>query len=75
MREEYDIDKLNPQKNPYAKMLKRQITIKVTPFALDFFREEAERTGVPYQTLIDMYLVDCANQKKHLAWMSESGNN
>ena len=68
MREEYDIDSLRPRKNPIAKELKKQITIKITPFALDYFKEEAERTGVPYQTLIDMYLVDCANNKKHIVW-------
>lgn len=68
MLEEYDIDQLNPRPNPYAKELKKQITIRISVTALDYFRSIAESTGIPYQTLIDMYLVDCAKHERKLEW-------
>ncbi len=70
MLEEYDIDKLNPRPNPYAKELKKQITIKISPHVIDYFKEESQDTGIPYQTLINMYLEDCVQNKKKLeiAW-------
>ena len=70
MLEEYDIDKLNPRPNPYAKELKRQISIKVSPSTIDYFKNEALETGIPYQTLINLYLDDCVrNHKKlNLSW-------
>lgn len=66
MLEEYDIDKLNPRKNPYAKELKKQITMNVSPIVIAYFKAEAEETGIPYQTLINLYLLDCVKSKKKL---------
>ena len=66
MLKEYEIDKLDPRPNPYAKELKKQVTIKITPFVIDYFKEEAIQTGIPYQTLINLYLVDCVKQNKKL---------
>ena len=66
MLEEYDIDKLNPRPNPYAKELKKQITIKIAPSIIDYFKGESKETGIPYQTLINLYLDDCAKKKKKL---------
>ncbi len=70
MLEEYDIDKLNPRPNPYAKELKKQITIKISPSVIDYFKSESMETGIPYQTLINLYLVDCVKSKRKLeiAW-------
>ena len=70
MRKEYDIDKLNPRPNPYAKELKKQITIKVSPSIIEYFKNEAIETGIPYQTLINLYLGDCVknNKKLDLHW-------
>ena len=70
MLEEYDIDKLNPRPNPYAKELKKQITIKIAPSIIDYFKSESQETGIPYQTLINLYLVDCVKSKRKLeiAW-------
>lgn len=70
MLEEYDIDKLNPRPNPYAKELKKQITIKIAPSVIDYFKCEAQETGIPYQTLINLYLTDCVKSKRKLemAW-------
>ena len=64
MLEEYDIDKLNPRPNPYAKELKKQVTIKIAPSVIDYFKDEATKTGIPYQTLINLYLADCAENKR-----------
>ena len=66
MLKEYDIDKLNPRKNPYAKELKKQITIKLSPFVVDYFKDEAIETGIPYQTLINLYLTDCVKEKRKI---------
>ena len=70
MLEEYDIDILNPRANPYAKELKKQITIKIAPSVIDYFKSESQETGIPYQTLINLYLVDCVKSKRKLeiAW-------
>ena len=66
MLEEYDIDKLNPRPNPYAKELKKQITIKISPSVIDYFKGESMETGIPYQTLINLYLADCVKSKRKL---------
>ena len=66
MKEEYDIENLNPRKNPYSKRLKKQITINIDNDTIDFFKAQSDACGIPYQTLINLYLSDCANQKKHL---------
>lgn len=66
MREEYDIKNLNPRKNPYANKLKKQITINVDSSIIDFFKDLSDDTGIPYQTLINLYLKDCVQNNKHL---------
>ena len=70
MREEYDFSK--GRKNPYAKRLKKQITIRLDEPTIEYFKELAEETGVRYQTLINLYLRDCAASKRRLsmAWRS-----
>lgn len=66
MKEEYDIESLNPRKNPYVKRLKKQITINIDNDTVDFFKAQSEESGIPYQTLINLYLSDCAKNKKQL---------
>ena len=66
MRDEYDIKNLNPRKNPYAKHLKKQITINIDVDTISYFKDQAQDTGIPYQTLMNLYLSDCASQKKTL---------
>ncbi len=71
MREEYDIKNLNPRKNPYAeKLKKRQITINLDSAAVDYFKKLSAENGIPYQTLINLYLLDCAdnNKRLNLSW-------
>lgn len=68
MRAEYDFSK--GKKNPYAKRLKKQITIRLDEPTIDYFRDLAEETGIRYQTLINLYLRDCAEKgrKLSMAW-------
>ena len=66
MRDEYDIANLNPRRNPYSKRLKKQITINIDNDTVDFFKEQSENCGIPYQTLINLYLADCVKQRKQL---------
>jgi predicted DNA binding CopG/RHH family protein len=64
MREEYDFS--DGKKNPYAKELKKQVTIKISPSVIDYFKAQATKLDIPYQTLINMYLMDCVKNKKEL---------
>ena len=66
MREEYDIETLNPRKTPYAKRLKRQVTINLDNSIVEYFKKLSESNGIPYQTLINLYLIDCVNKKRSI---------
>lgn len=66
MRAEYDIKNLSPRKNPYAKRLKKQITINIDSDTVDYFKEQASISGIPYQTLINLYLMECARNHKQI---------
>lgn len=70
MREEYNIKELNPRKNPYTKTLKKQITIRIDEYTINYFKKQAINTGIPYQNLINLYLLDCANNNRNIdiAW-------
>jgi uncharacterized protein (DUF4415 family) len=69
MRKEYDFSKARP--NPYAKRLKRQVTIRLDQATIDYFKGLAERSEIPYQTLINLYLRDCAasGKRPHTTWL------
>jgi len=64
MRKEYDFGSMKARKNPYAKRLKQQITIRLGVDVLEYFKELAAETGIPYQNLINLYLRDCVASKK-----------
>lgn len=66
MRDEYDFS--NARKNPYAKRLRKQITINLDAEVVDYFKAQAAVSGIPYQKLINFYLSDCAANKKQLSW-------
>ena len=66
MRDEYDIEYLNPRRNPYSKRLKKQVTLYINEDTIKYFRALAEKKGIPYQTLINLYLSDCAEHKREL---------
>lgn len=64
MKEEYDFS--NAKKNPYAKKLKKQITINIDTDTIEYFKKQSDISGIPYQTLINLYLTDCATNNKQL---------
>ena len=66
MREEYNIQGLNPRKNPYAKKVKQQITINLNTTTVEYFKTMSSESGIPYQTLINLYLDECAREKKKI---------
>lgn len=66
MREEYDIKNLNPRKNPYAKSPKKQVTINLDESVVIYFKNQSENTGIPYQTLINLYLKDCVTNNRNI---------
>ena len=72
MKDEYDLSKMKSRRNPYAAKLKRQVTIRMSDDVIEYFKGMSERTGVPYQTLINLYLRDCvANERElDLSWHS-----
>lgn len=69
MRDEYDVMNLNPQRNPYTKVVKKTITIKVNPATLQYFKDMSEEMGVPYQTLMNLYLDECVRERKRLQFV------
>lgn len=68
MRKEYDFSK--SKKNPYAKRLKQQVTIRLDRVAVDYFKKLAVETDIPYQVLINLFLKECAlhKRKPSLKW-------
>ena len=64
MKNHYDFSKA--KKNPYTKLLKKQITINLSEEVLDYFKEMSSLTSIPYQTLINFYLLDCVKNKKSI---------
>ncbi len=64
MRETYDFS--NSIQNPYAKRVKQQITIRIDQDTVDYFKTMADDKGIPYQSLINLYLRDCAKTHKQL---------
>lgn len=67
MRKEYDFSKMAGKKNPYAKKLKKQITIRLGEDVLIYFKALGDEMGIPYQNLINHYLRDCVTNKRKLA--------
>ena len=66
MKKEYDLSRLKSRPNPYAKRLKRQVTLRMGVDVIEYFKEMAEKTGIPYQNLINLYLTDCVQSRRNL---------
>ena len=60
MKAEYDLSKMKSRRNPYAARLKRQVTLRLGIDVIEYFKTLSEETGIPYQSLINLYLRDCA---------------
>ena len=68
MRNEYDFT--TAKRNPYAKQLKKAVTIRLEPDIISYFKAMSVESGIPYQNLINLYLLDCAKagRKLSLSW-------
>ncbi len=72
MKEEYDFSQ--SIRNPYVKKIKKQVTIRLEDEVISYFKKLAEETGIPYQSLINLYLQDCVKmqRKPSLEWLSNT---
>lgn len=74
MRAEYDLSKMKSRRNPYASKLKKSVTMRLSEDVVAYFKRMAEDAGVPYQSLINLYLRDCVMQHRQvqIAWPTKS---
>ncbi len=72
MRDHYDFENMKGEKNPYIKELKQPVTMRLDKSTISYFKSLAEELGMPYQSLINLYLRDCAvhHKKLSLKWAS-----
>ena len=72
MKREYDLSKMKSRPNPYAKRLKKQLTIRMGVDIIAYFKAMATETGIPYQNLINLYLRECvvSQRKLQMKWAS-----
>jgi len=70
MKKEYDLNTMKSRPNPYAKQLKKQITMRLESDVIDYFKNMAKGVGIPYQSLINLYLRDCvaSNRELKMQW-------
>ena len=66
MKAEYDLSKMKARKNPYASKLKKPVTMRLSEDVIGYFKAMAQEAGVPYQSLINLYLRDCVSQHRKL---------
>ncbi|MBI5752574.1 MAG: BrnA antitoxin family protein [Hydrogenophilales bacterium] len=74
MKTEYDLSKMKSRKNPYAAKLKKSVTMRLSEDVISYFKNMAEEKGVPYQSLINLYLRDCvaSHRKIDISWQTAS---
>ena len=72
MKTEYDLSTMKSRKNPYAAQLKKSVTMRLSEDVISYFKQMADEKGVPYQSLINLYLRDCAAQhrKIDISWQT-----
>ncbi len=68
MKKEYDLSKIKKRKNPFAKQLKKQVTIRMGVDIIEYFKTMTDETGIPYQNLINLYLRDCVASQRKLSF-------
>jgi len=75
MKPEYDLSKLRSRPNPYAAKLKKSVSMRLSEDVVAYFKNMATETGIPYQSLINLYLRDCVAQhrKVDIAWAAHAG--
>ena len=74
MKTEYDLSKMKSRRNPYAAKLKKPVTMRLSEEVIAYFKNMAAEAGVPYQSLINLYLRDCVRQHRQvqIAWPTQS---
>ncbi len=70
MKTEYDLSKMKSRRNPYAAKLKKSVTMRLSEDVINYFKQMADEAGVPYQSLINLYLRDCIanNRRIDISW-------
>ena len=73
MKDEYDLSTMKSRPNPYAKRLKKQVTMRMSEEVIDYFKSMSEDIGIPYQSLINLYLQDCVKSERvlQMTWTPE----
>jgi predicted DNA binding CopG/RHH family protein len=66
MKKEYDFPRMKEVRNPYRGK-KKAVGINLSPVVIDYFKKLADETGIPYQKLIDLYLLDCVKRRRKLS--------
>lgn len=66
MKAEYDLSQMKSRRNPYAARLKQQVTLRLGSDVIEYFKTLSEETGIPYQSLMNLYLRDCAASHRRL---------
>ena len=74
MKKEFDFSKMKVRRNPYVSKLKKPVTVRLSEDVIRYFKTMAEEAGVPYQSLINLYLRDCvaAHRKLDMSWHSRN---
>ena len=74
MKKEYDLSKMKSRKNPYTSKLKKSVTIRLNQDVIEYFKTMSEDSGIPYQSLINLYLSDCADKQRKIdiSWQEAS---
>lgn len=72
MKAEYDLSKMKSRRNPYAAKLKKPVSMRLSEDVVDYFKGMADEAGIPYQSLINLYLRDCVmkHRKVQITWPS-----
>ncbi len=66
MKTEYDLSSMKSRRNPYASKLKKPVTMRLSDDVVSYFKDMAKESGVPYQSLINLYLRDCVMQQRQI---------
>ena len=72
MRKAYEFAKMKGRRNPYARLLKKPVTIRLGAGVVEYFKSMAKQLGVPYQNLMNLYLRDCVQSHRHIQWVGHS---
>ena len=72
MRAEYEFSKMKGRRNPYARLLKKPVTIRLGADVVEYFKSMAKQLGVPYQNLMNLYLRDCVQSHRQIQWVGHS---